>query len=108
MFAGPAHFKPLLDGGLLEKHDFSSLRFACLSGSPVPPELAAAVEKKLKGRGKTIQLWGMTELQAGSFSRPRDPADVRHGTAGAATPGTELRVVGERLQVKGHSLFSGI
>ena len=29
----------------------------------------------------------MTELQAGSFSRPRDPADVRHGTAGAATPG---------------------
>lgn len=106
VFAGPAHFKPLLDGGLLERHDFSSLRFACLSGSPVPPELAAAVEKKLP-EGKTIQLWGMTELQAGSFSRPRDSADVRHGTAGAATPGTELRVVGERLQVQGISLFSG-
>ncbi|HSA88835.1 MAG TPA: class I adenylate-forming enzyme family protein [Burkholderiales bacterium] len=104
VFAGPAHFKPLADGGLLERHDFSSLRFACLSGSPVPPELAAAVEKKLP-RGRTLQLWGMTELQAGSFSRPRDPADVRHGTAGAATPGTELRVVGERLQVRGISLF---
>jgi len=106
VFAGPAHFKPLLDGGLLERHDFSSLRFACLSGSPVPPELAAAVEKKLPG-GKTIQLWGMTELQAGSFSRPSDPAEVRHGSAGAATPGTELRVVDERLQVRGISLFSG-
>ena len=106
VFAGPAHFKPLLDTGLLERHDFSSLRFACLSGSPVPPELAAAVEEKLPG-GKTIQLWGMTELQAGSFSRPRDPADVRHGSAGAATPGTELRVVDERLQVRGQSLFSG-
>ena len=105
VFAGPAHFKPLLDGGLLERHDFSSLRFACLSGSPVPPELAAAVERKL-ARGKTIQLWGMTELQAGSFSRPRDPAEARHGTAGAATPGTELRVVDERLQVRGISLFS--
>jgi acyl-CoA synthetase (AMP-forming)/AMP-acid ligase II len=70
----------------------------------VPPELAAAVEKKLPG-GKTIQLWGMTELQAGSFSRPSDPADVRHGTAGAATPGTELRVVDHRLQVRGPSLF---
>jgi len=104
IFAGPAHFKPLLDAGLLERHDFSSVRFACLSGSPVPPELAAAVERKL-ARGKTIQLWGMTELQAGSFSRPRDPAEVRHGTAGAATPGTELRVVGERLQVRGVSLF---
>jgi acyl-CoA synthetase (AMP-forming)/AMP-acid ligase II len=106
VFAGPAHFKPLLDGGLLERHDFSSLRFACLSGSPVPPELAVAVEKRLP-KGKTIQLWGMTELQAGSFSRPSDPADVRHGTAGAATPGTELRVVDERLQVRGISLFSG-
>jgi len=104
VFAGPAHFKLLVDGALLERHDFSSLRFVCLSGSPVPPELAAAVEKKLP-RGKTIQLWGMTELQAGSFSRPRDPADVRHGTAGAATPGTELRVIGERLQVRGVSLF---
>jgi acyl-coenzyme A synthetase/AMP-(fatty) acid ligase len=106
VFAGPAHFKPLLDGGLLERHDFSSLRFACLSGSPVPPELAAGVEKKLK-TGRTIQLWGMTELQAGSFSRPRDPAEVRHGSAGAATPGTELRVVDERLQVRGASLFRG-
>ena len=106
VFAGPAHFKPLLDGGLLDRHDFSSLRFACLSGSPVPAALAAAVERKLP-RGKAIQLWGMTELQAGSFSRPRDPAEVRHGTAGAATPGTELRVVDERLQVRGTSLFSG-
>jgi cyclohexanecarboxylate-CoA ligase len=105
VFAGPAHFKPLLDTGLLDKHDFSSMRFACLSGSPVPPEVAAAVEAKLKGRGRTIQLWGMTELQAGSFSRPGDTADVRHGTAGAATPGTELRVVEERLQVRGLSLF---
>jgi len=104
VFAGPAHFKPLLDTGLLERHDFSSLRFACLSGSPVSPELAAAAERRLS-RGKTIQLWGMTELQAGSFSRPSDPADVRHGTAGAATPGTELRVVDERLQVRGLSLF---
>ena len=107
VFAGPAHFKPLLDAGLIGRHDFSSVRFACLSGSPVPPELARAVEEKLLGKGKTIQLWGMTELQAGSFSRPRDPAEVRHATAGAATPGTELRVVGERLQVRGVSLFSG-
>jgi cyclohexanecarboxylate-CoA ligase len=106
IFAGPAHFKPMLDAGLMDRHDFSSVRFACLSGSPVPPELAAAVEGKLPN-GKTIQLWGMTELQAGAFSRPRDPADVRHGTAGAATPGMELRVVDERLQVRGASLFSG-
>ena len=106
VFAGPAHFKPMLDAGLLERHDFSSMRFACLSGSAVPAELASSIEKRLSGRTRIIQLWGMTELQAGSFSRPRDPADVRHGTAGAATPGTDLRVVDERLQVRGVSLFT--
>ena len=104
VFAGPAHFKPLLDTGLIDRHDFSAIRFACLSGSPVPKELAQALEARIKGR--TIQLWGMTELQAGSFSRPGDPPDIRHGTAGAATPGTELRVLEERLQVRGVSLFT--
>ena len=118
VFAGPAHFKPMLDAGLLDRHDLSSVKFVCLSGSAVPPALAAAVEAKLAGRGKTIQLWGMSELQAGSYSRPRDPAEVRHASAGAASPGTELRVVDDagtvlpantegRLQVRGVSVFEG-
>lgn len=120
VFAGPAHFKPMLDAGLLDQHDFSSVKFVCLSGSAVPPALAAEVEAKLKknGRGVTIQLWGMSELQAGSYSRPRDRTKVRHRSAGAASPGTELRIVDEagqplpagtegRLQVRGISVFAG-
>ncbi len=120
VFAGPAHFKPMLDAGLLDRHDLSSVKFVCLSGSTVAPALAAAVEEKLKarGRGCTIQLWGMSELQAGSYCRPRDSAAVRHGSAGAASPGTELRVVDDagktlpagsegRLQVRGVSVFAG-
>ena len=124
VFAGPAHFKPMLDAGLLERHDLSSVKFVCLSGSAVPPALAAEVEAKLaaqaggKKAGKTIQLWGMSELQAGSYCRPRDPVDVRHGSAGAASPGTELRIVDDagkplpagtegRLQVRGISVFAG-
>jgi acyl-CoA synthetase (AMP-forming)/AMP-acid ligase II len=120
VFAGPAHFKPMLDAGLLDRHDFSSVKFVCLSGSAVAPALAAEVEAKLKAKGSgcTIQLWGMSELQAGSFCRPRDPAEVRHGSAGAASPGTELRVVDDagnplpagsegRLQVRGASVFAG-
>src|SRR5262249_50245887 len=43
IFAGPAHFKPMLDAGLLDKTDLSSVKFVCLSGSAVPPPLAAAV-----------------------------------------------------------------
>jgi acyl-CoA synthetase (AMP-forming)/AMP-acid ligase II len=120
VFAGPAHFKPMLDAGLLDKTDLSSIKFVCLSGSAVPPPLAAEVEAKLqaKGRGRTIQLWGMSELQAGSYCRPRDPVEVRHRSAGAASPGTELRIVDDagavlapgtegRLQVRGVSVFAG-
>lgn len=60
----------------------------------------------------------MTELQAGSFTRPGNPAMIRHRSAGAASPGTELRVVGEdgrvlepdaegELEVRGCSVFTG-
>jgi non-ribosomal peptide synthetase component E (peptide arylation enzyme) len=60
----------------------------------------------------------MTELQFGACSRPTDAKEVRFGTIGRATPGTQLRVVdaqenvlppGEQgeLHVRGCSLFSG-
>jgi non-ribosomal peptide synthetase component E (peptide arylation enzyme) len=59
----------------------------------------------------------MSELQAGSFTRPGDDPSVRFKTASRASPGTELRVMFENapvpsgvegdLQVRGHSLFEG-
>ena len=117
IFAGPAHFKPLLDQGAMRRDDFARVRFACLSGTIVPPPLARAVEEHLPA-GEVIQLWGMSELQAGAYGRPHDPPDVRHETAGCASPRTELRVVDDagevlpantdgRLQVRGPSVFAG-
>ena len=43
--------------------------------------------------GKVMQLWGMSELQAGAFSRPSIRMSARMTNAGRASPGTELRVV---------------
>ncbi len=117
IFAAPAHLAASLNAGLLDTHDLSSVRSICLSGSAVPPDLARAVEDKLPN-GVTTQLWGMSELQAGCYTRPSDTPAVRHQTAGAASPGTQLRIVGEdgleapagkegRLQVKGPSVFAG-
>ena len=117
VFAAPAHLAASLNMGLLDAHDFSSVRFICLSGSVVPPELARAVDDKLPN-GVTLQLWGMSETQAGAYTRPGDTAEVRHQTAGAASPGTELRIVNDagemlgadeegRLQVRGPSAFEG-
>lgn len=115
-FAGPAHFRPLMD--LPDEQTAAALRalrLVCLSGTAVAPTLAEAVEARLP-RGQVIQLWGMSELQAGSYGRPDDPAELRHHTAGRPSPGTELRVVGDdgtptrgsgRLQMRGTSLFAG-
>lgn len=117
IFAAPAHFKPLLDQGAMKLEDFRSVRFACLSGAAVPPALARQVEAQLE-HGVVLQLWGMSELQAGSYGRPNDPPHIRLESAGRASPGTELRIVDDRglemgsdqegrLLVRGPSLFDG-
>jgi cyclohexanecarboxylate-CoA ligase len=115
IFAGPAHFKPLLDQELMQPADYSSTRVLCLSGTTVPLALAKAVEARLP-KGVVIQLWGMSELQAGSYARPGDPAEIRLETAGRAAPEIQLQVVDDsnrplapglegRLRVKGPSVF---
>jgi cyclohexanecarboxylate-CoA ligase/acyl-CoA synthetase len=117
VYAGPAHVANCLGSGLLDGKDCSSVRFVVLSGAAVPPELARGLEAKLGG-GKVLQLWGMTELQAGAYARLADSTDDRIGSSGRAAPGNELRVmrddgvpappgeVGE-LEMRGASLFVG-
>ena len=117
IFAGPAHFKPLINQNLMQPHEFACTRLVCLSGTTVPPALARAVEARLPA-GVVIQLWGMSELQAGSYGRPDDSASIRHETAGRAAPDMQLQVVGDdnrplprgeegRLQIRGPSVFDG-
>ncbi len=117
LFTAPAHVAASREAGLLTRERLASLRFIMISGSVCPPELAAETQA-LMPTGKVLQLWGMSELQAGTFTRPHEPADVRLSSVGRASTGTELRVVdadnvplpagavGE-LQVRGCSLFAG-
>ncbi|MEM6463119.1 MAG: class I adenylate-forming enzyme family protein [Pseudomonadota bacterium] len=117
IFAAPAHFAPFCAAGAITGEHLAHTRFTCLSGSTVPPSLAEEVDT-LMPEGRVIQLWGMSELQAGAFGRPDDPEETRFRTAGRASPATHLRIVdgqdkvlpsgqeGE-LQVKGPSVFTG-
>lgn len=116
-FTAPAHIAACLQLGLFTDLDLAHMKYVQLSGSAVPPALARALEPLLGG-GKVMQLWGMTELQAGAYTRLGDTEAVRCETTGRASPGTELRVVdadgsplaagqeGE-LQMCGPSLFDG-
>jgi cyclohexanecarboxylate-CoA ligase len=116
LFVAPAHMSTCLNEGLLTRERLNSLRFVLISGSACPVALAHAVQDRMPN-GEVLQLWGMSEMQAGTFTRPGDPLAVRAGTAGRASPGTELRIAdgdaplpagaeGE-LQARGPSVFEG-
>lgn len=116
-FTAPAHIAACLAGKLFDGKSLRSLRYVQISGSAVPPELGRTFEPMLGG-GKVMQLWGMTELQAGAYTRLTDAKPIRIETTGRPSPGTELRVVREdgtiarsgevgELQIRGPSLFDG-
>ena len=115
LFTAPAHMTACLQAGLLTPERLRTLRFLQISGSACPPELAQTIQDMMPD-GKVVQLWGMSELQAGAYNRPSDPHEARMTSAGRASPGTELRVMldgaplppGEEgeLQVRGCSVFS--
>ncbi|ARP99046.1 class I adenylate-forming enzyme family protein [Pseudorhodoplanes sinuspersici] len=116
LFTAPAHMTACLQAGLLNEERLRSLRFLQISGSACPPELAQTIQAMMPD-GKVVQLWGMSEMQAGAYHRPNDPLDVRMTTAGRASPETQMRVwlddaplpAGEEgeLQVRGCSVFDG-
>jgi non-ribosomal peptide synthetase component E (peptide arylation enzyme) len=107
LWTAPAHVAACRAAGLFDRHDWSSLKLAIVSGSMAAPALIRELAAKLPGCAVT-QLWGMTELQAGLYTRPGDPFELSATTAGRPSPGTQARVSDEgELQVRGPLLFSG-
>ena len=117
LFAAPAHVAACLGAGLLSAGGLSRLRLAVLSGSAVAPAVAKGLQERMAD-GHVTQLWGMTETQAGLYTRPGDPVETVAGTAGRPSPGTEVRIVGPddaalppgeegELQIRGSLLFPG-
>jgi acyl-CoA synthetase (AMP-forming)/AMP-acid ligase II len=107
LWTAPAHIAACRAQGLFEKNDWSSLRLAIMSGSAAPPQLIRFFQEKTPSCAVT-QLWGMTEMQAGLYTRPGDPPEVHANTAGRPSPGTEVRIADDgELQVRGCLLFPG-
>jgi acyl-CoA synthetase (AMP-forming)/AMP-acid ligase II len=107
LWTAPAHVAACRNAGLFDKHDWSSLRLAIVSGSMAPPALVRDFGWTLPGCAVT-QLWGMTELQAALYTRPSDGAEAAATSAGRPSPGTQVRISDEgELQVRGPLTFSG-
>jgi cyclohexanecarboxylate-CoA ligase len=107
LWTAPAHVAACRAAGVFDRYDWSSLELAIVSGSMAPPELIRFFSQAVPGCALT-QLWGMTELQAGLYTRPGDPPEMSAATAGRPSPGTEVRLSEDgELQVRGPLLFSG-
>lgn len=115
LLSAPAHLANLAHSGLLDATDLSSLRMVVSSGAPCSPELVDLMMSRM--RGDFVSQWGMTELQAGSFTRPGDRITAAT-SVGRACPGVELRVTDAELhpcppetegelQVRGSPVFRG-
>jgi acyl-CoA synthetase (AMP-forming)/AMP-acid ligase II len=107
LWTAPAHVAASRAAGAFERYDWSSLELAIVSGSIAAPSLVRYFAEKLP-RCAVTQLWGMTELQAGLYTRPGDPFEMSATSAGRPSPGTEVRLSDDgELQVRGPSVFSG-
>src|SRR5437762_7487879 len=89
LWTAPAHVAACRAAGLFDKHDWSSLKLAIVSGSIAAPSLMRDLAAKLP-RCAVTQLWGMTELQAGLYTRPGDPSEMSVTSAGRPSPGTQV------------------
>jgi acyl-CoA synthetase (AMP-forming)/AMP-acid ligase II len=106
LWTAPAHMAACRATYLFDQRDWSSLKLAIVSGSSAPPELMHFLKSRLKDCAVT-QLWGMTELQAGLYTRPGDAAELSATTSGRASPGTEVRLSDEgEIQVRGVPVFA--
>ena len=117
LFLAPAHLAACVGTGLLERMDLSSVRLVVLAGAAVPPDLVRALAPHLPN-GEVCQLWGMTELQAGLYTRigdgrtwpPEAPAALRRVRKCASPTSTAGRSRAARRASSrrgGPSVFAG-
>jgi long-chain acyl-CoA synthetase len=73
----------------LEEYDLSELRYVVSGAAPLPPEVAAAFERRVPG----VELregYGLSESTAIVSGNP--PGRVRRGSVGVPVPGVEVRI----------------
>ena len=91
VFSAPAHVAATIKAGLLDDADLASIRDVIVAGSVCPPEVAAALERRMPN-GRTGQLFGMTETIL-IMQTPLDASpEVRHTSTGRKTVGIDVRI----------------
>ncbi|WAX96579.1 FadD3 family acyl-CoA ligase [Aminobacter sp. NyZ550] len=99
----PAIFQGMLQHPELANFDTSSLRLAVTGSTTIPPILVHRMRTELNIAG-VVTGYGLTECGGyGTMCQATDPDEVIANTAGKASPGVEVRIIGE----DGHFLPDG-
>lgn len=91
-FAVPAQLRDVL-ARVADGAPPVALREVRTGGAPVPAELVISIRDVL-GAAVVVQ-WGMSEVGAGTFTRPGDSIDTVAGTIGRPVTGAEAMIAGE-------------
>ncbi len=118
LYMAPAHMAGLMATGVVNEEILESVRIVVLAGAACSPDQTRAFDKLMKN-GKVVQLWGMSEIQAGTLTRHDDDVEIAALTAGPPPRGNEIRIADEdtgaslpqgakgELQIRGASVFPG-
>jgi acyl-CoA synthetase (AMP-forming)/AMP-acid ligase II len=88
VFAVPAQLRDVVASGSRLR-----LREVRTGGAPVPADLVTSIRDVL-GAGVVVQ-WGMSEVGAGTYTRPGDPTGTVAATIGRPVSGAQARIVGD-------------
>lgn len=110
LIAAPAHLLDILHNIDEEKAKSTRLRLILTGGTKIPSQLVKDLRNKLGCN--VVAQWGMTEICAGTFTRPEDPPERTWETVGRASPTGKVIIVNESHEVlppgeRGEIAFKG-
>jgi len=110
LIAAPAHLIDLLHHIKEDQTDRINLRLILTGGSQIPAQMVKEVRNRFLC--SVAAQWGMTEVCAGTFTRPGDDPSKAWETVGRACPSGEVVIVNEKHELlpageKGEIAFKG-
>ncbi|RSL32334.1 AMP-dependent synthetase [Salibacterium salarium] len=97
LIAAPAHLIDILHNLDKEKVENINLRLILTGGTKIPSQMVKDLRQQLNC--DVGAQWGMTEVCAGTFTRPGDEESLTWETVGRVTPNGEVIILDDRDQI---------
>ncbi|HEX3705875.1 MAG TPA: class I adenylate-forming enzyme family protein [Mycobacteriales bacterium] len=103
--AAPTQWAKLTELPQLRRESIPALRIGICATAPAPPELIERVREQIGC--PLIVRYAMTEAPSITGTDPDDAPEVQFRTVGRVQAGVEIRIVDERVEVRGSTVMRG-